>query len=59
MDTRNEILERIDAEQDDEAPMLSELVRRPSENPPGDTREAAACVAEFLRAEGGRRWQRR
>ena len=41
MDTRDEILQRIAQRQDDALELVTELVRRPSENPPGDTRAAA------------------
>ena len=37
MDVRDEILNRIDERQDEWLRLLSDLVRRPSENPPGDT----------------------
>jgi len=52
MDAREEILARIDARQDEWLALLSDLVRRPSENPPGDTRAAADCVADYLRRQG-------
>ena len=52
MDARNEILERIDARRDEWLTLLSDLVRRPSENPPGDTRAAADCLADYLRRQG-------
>src|SRR5262245_57531589 len=52
MDARDEILKRIDAQQDEWLGLLSDLVRRPSENPPGDTRAAADCLAEYLRRRG-------
>ncbi len=44
MDARDEILKRIDEHQDDWLRLLGEIVRRPSENPPGDTRDVAAYV---------------
>src|SRR5262249_28056764 len=34
--------------------LLAELVRRPSPNPPGDTRAAAALVSEYLEKRGHR-----
>lgn len=52
MDARDEILKRIDERHDDWLALLSELVRRPSENPPGDTRAAADCLADYLRRAG-------
>src|SRR5436309_6673208 len=55
MDVRDEILNRIDERQDEWLRLLGDLVRRPSENPPGDTRAAAECVVEYLEGKGQRR----
>jgi succinyl-diaminopimelate desuccinylase len=52
MDAGEEILKAVDAGQDEWIGLVSELVRRPSPNPPGDTRAAAALVAEFLEKRG-------
>ena len=52
MNPRDEILKRIDERRDDALALVTELVCRPSENPPGDTRAAAAWVAEWLRKAG-------
>jgi succinyl-diaminopimelate desuccinylase len=52
MDARDEILNRIEARQDEWLRLLGDLVRRPSENPPGDTRAAAECVVEYLEDKG-------
>jgi succinyl-diaminopimelate desuccinylase len=52
MSHRDELLDRIAKRQDDALTLVSELVRRPSENPPGDTRAAAAWVMEWLKKAG-------
>ena len=52
MDVRDELLNRIDGRQDEWLRLLGDLVRRPSENPPGDTRAAAECVVEYLAGKG-------
>src|SRR6266498_3621530 len=52
MDVRDEILNRIDERQDEWLGLLGDLVRRPSENPPGDTRAAAECLVEYLEGKG-------
>ncbi len=52
MDARDEILKRIDERQDEWLRLLGDLVRRPSENPPGDTRAAADCLVEYLTRTG-------
>jgi hypothetical protein len=47
MDARDEILNRIEERQDEWLRLLGDLVRRPSENPPGDTfvnRSPAGCA---------------
>jgi succinyl-diaminopimelate desuccinylase len=52
METDDEILKAVDARQDEWLELVTELVRRPSPNPPGDTREAADYVAGQLRRRG-------
>lgn len=52
MDARDQILKQIDERQEEWLRLLTDLVRRPSENPPGDTRAAADCVVECLRRQG-------
>jgi succinyl-diaminopimelate desuccinylase len=52
MNQRDELLDRIAKREDDALALVTELVRRPSENPPGDTRAAAAWVAEWLKKAG-------
>ena len=52
MSAREEILNRIEERQDELLGLVSELVRRPSVNPPGDTREVAAYVVDYLKRGG-------
>ncbi len=52
MSPRDEILKRIDERKGEWLRLLSDLVQQPSENPPGDTRQAGACTAGFLRSGG-------
>jgi succinyl-diaminopimelate desuccinylase len=52
MSVREELLDRIATRQHDALTLVTELIRRPSENPPGDTRAAAAWVAEWLKKAG-------
>jgi succinyl-diaminopimelate desuccinylase len=52
MNPRDETLKRVDEKREEWLALLSELVRRPSENPPGDTRAAADCVADYLKRRG-------
>ena len=52
MSARDDLLQRIETRQEEALALVSELVRRPSENPPGDTRAAAAWVAEWLKKAG-------
>lgn len=52
MDVRTALLERIDADQDGALRLVSEIVRRPSENPPGDVREVTTYLATYLRGRG-------
>lgn len=52
MDVRTALLERIDADRDEALRLVSEIVRRPSENPPGDVREVTTYLAAYLRGRG-------
>src|SRR4029079_18740599 len=52
MSARDQLLDLIASRQQDALTLVSELIRRPSENPPGDTRAAAAYVAEWLDKAG-------
>lgn len=52
MEARTEILRRIKEREAELLTLVSELVRRPSENPPGDTRAVLDFVVEYLRARG-------
>lgn len=52
MDARTALLERIDADRDDALRLVSEIVRRPSENPPGDVREVTTFLAAYLQGRG-------
>lgn len=52
MDARAEFLQRIKEREGEIVTLLSELVKRPSENPPGDTRLVADFVVDSLRARG-------
>jgi succinyl-diaminopimelate desuccinylase len=49
-----ELLEAVTDRQEEWLAVVSELVRRPSPNPPGDTRAAAAFVVEHLARHGHR-----
>jgi succinyl-diaminopimelate desuccinylase len=49
-----ELLNAVTDRQAEWLELVSELVRRPSPNPPGDTREAAAFVVEYLARRGHR-----
>src|SRR5262249_4366950 len=52
MDARDQILKQIDERQEEWLRLPHQPVRRPSENPPGDTRAAADCVVEHLKRRG-------
>lgn len=52
MDARLQLLEWIEGDRDKLVGFFSEFLSKPSPNPPGDTRDAAGFVAEYLRAEG-------
>lgn len=46
------LLGALEAQQAELIALCARLVRLPSENPPGDTRAVAACVADYLTALG-------
>jgi succinyl-diaminopimelate desuccinylase len=52
MKAREDILKRLKTQENESMALLSELIKRPSENPPGDTRAVADFVTEYLRARG-------
>jgi acetylornithine deacetylase/succinyl-diaminopimelate desuccinylase family protein len=52
MDARGELLAAIDERREEALDLVSGLVRRPSENPPGDVRAATHYLADWLRARG-------
>ncbi len=52
MDARQQLLDWIDADRDKLVRFFSDFLSKPSANPPGDTREAASFVADYLRTEG-------
>src|SRR5579871_6222853 len=47
-----ELIDRVDRDRDMMVEFLREFVRAKSPNPPGDTRQAAACVTRFLDERG-------
>ena len=49
MDARAELLTRIQSHEAEALTLLSELIKRPSENPPGDVRAATAYLVDWLR----------
>ena len=49
---RAELLGQIERRTDEFIALLSEVVRRPTENPPGDTRQLAEFVASWLEGQG-------
>ena len=51
-DLRQQLVDWIDADRDRLVAFLSQLVQARSPNPPGDTRDAAACIMRFLDAAG-------
>jgi succinyl-diaminopimelate desuccinylase len=51
-DLSSEILARIEADRDRSVAFFQALLRAPSPNPPGDTREAAAVILAALREAG-------
>jgi acetylornithine deacetylase/succinyl-diaminopimelate desuccinylase-like protein len=46
---RDSLLKLIDSEKDAHIAFLQAFVQAPSTNPPGDTRQAAAVISEYLR----------
>lgn len=52
MDARRQLLDWIDADRDKLVGFFSGFLAKPSANPPGDTREAAGFIADYLDAEG-------
>lgn len=51
-DWKSKVLEAIDAEQDKLLELCSQLIRFPSENPPGDSREISAFIIDYLKEAG-------
>jgi succinyl-diaminopimelate desuccinylase len=49
---KRQLLAQVDADRDRLIAFLSAFVRAKSPNPPGDTRDAAKCVTDFLDAKG-------
>lgn len=49
---REELARRLDERHDEFVALCAELIRRPSENPPGDTREVFDFVVGWLRDHG-------
>ncbi|QIE45300.1 M20 family metallopeptidase [Pseudohalocynthiibacter aestuariivivens] len=47
---KQELVDQVDRDRDLLVEFLSKFVRAKSPNPPGDTRDAARCVTEFLKA---------
>jgi succinyl-diaminopimelate desuccinylase len=52
MDRRGALLDAIDKRRDEALELVSGLVQRPSENPPGDVRAATEYLAAWLRERG-------
>ncbi|MCX6648910.1 MAG: M20/M25/M40 family metallo-hydrolase [Candidatus Bathyarchaeota archaeon] len=52
LSTKKQLLERVEADKDTITNFLRGLIMARSPNPPGDTREAASCVARFLDERG-------
>ena len=52
MSVRADLLQRIEDNRDEIVSFLQEFVRKPSPNPPGDTRDAVAFIRQFLDAKG-------
>ena len=50
--SRSDLLAAVDQDQEELLAFLRRLVRAPSPNPPGDTREAADVVSAFLASKG-------
>ncbi|MBI4641717.1 MAG: ArgE/DapE family deacylase [Candidatus Tectomicrobia bacterium] len=52
MDPRAALLEKLEQTRDEIISLCSNLVRIPSENPPGDTRDVCRFIASYLDARG-------
>jgi acetylornithine deacetylase/succinyl-diaminopimelate desuccinylase-like protein len=52
MTARDDLKADLDARHAEFVELCAELIRRPSENPPGDTTELFAFVADYLRGQG-------
>jgi succinyl-diaminopimelate desuccinylase len=52
MNSKDRIWERIDTEKEDILDLASRLIKIPSENPPGDMREVANFISEYLEGYG-------
>ncbi|MBV8915117.1 MAG: M20/M25/M40 family metallo-hydrolase [Acetobacteraceae bacterium] len=52
MSTKPELLSWIERDRDEIVKLLQDFVRAPSPNPPGDTRQAAAVLTNFLDRHG-------
>jgi len=52
MNIREEILNKIDRDRNQIVSLCSDLVRVPSENPPGDTRAICQFISKFLESRG-------
>jgi len=52
MTQKGELVQLIDEEQEQHVSFLQNLIRTPSSNPPGDTRDAIHVVETFLQAHG-------
>lgn len=51
-DWKSKILQAIDDEQDQLLELCSQLIRFPSENPPGDSRDISAFIINYLKEAG-------
>ncbi|MEK3670339.1 M20 family metallopeptidase [Paenibacillus sp. FSL R10-2771] len=51
-DWKSKVLAAIDAEQDQLLELCSQLIRFPSENPPGDSRDISAFIIDYLKQAG-------
>ena len=51
-DARRQLLQWIEEDRDKLVRFFSNFLAKPSPNPPGDTREAAGFIADYLKAEG-------
>ncbi len=56
MATKNQLIERVEADRETIISFLRGLIAAKSPNPPGDTREAASYVGKFLDERGIRYW---